>query len=187
MAVGSRKTRSPPTPHSQLPIPALAFYLLAYCRFWQLILTHRHLPKQGAIVHYSRMLVLAGLVVACGSTTPDVTEGVLAEEQVTLAPGEFRAYPFRINTTTQINADLLITIGTEDPLLPVEVLVLTEPDLPEWQASRPYLPVLETSTGGADLSVRLRISDNYRLVISNREQTVATTYSIIADIFWEAP
>jgi hypothetical protein len=134
-----------------------------------------------------RILIFTCLIAACGSDTPVGSGGILAEETVTLQPGQFRDYGFDINSVTQVNAELVIGIGTADPSLPIELLVMTEPNFPDWQATRGHDALVETATSGTNLTYRVPASGNYRLVVANRIQTVPTTYTLIADLFWKTP
>lgn len=124
------------------------------------------------------------LIAGCGSVAPLVTGALLVDEQKTLEPGASQDHIFTIDTATQIDPALLISIGTSSDGSGVGVLVLTEANFTLWEAGEPYTAQFETATNGSDITVRLSVSGTYRLVISNRGGSALVTYGLQAEVFW---
>ena len=132
-------------------------------------------------------LLLIGLITACGSSTPTILSGVVAEEEETLPAGTSKSYPFTVNIANQIEPALIASLGTLDANREVTALVLTETNYALWESAEPYNAQFESPISGSDISVLIDISDAYRLVISNRSGTSPVTYQIAATLFWQAP
>ena len=129
-------------------------------------------------------ILIAILIGASGSTAPIVTGAVLVDEQMTFGPSESRNIIFTIDTLTQIDPALLVSIRTSSDGSGISVLVLTEANFALLEASEPYPAQFETQTKGSDITVRLSVSGTYRLVISNRAGLASAAYGLQAEVFW---
>ena len=138
-------------------------------------------------MHRLTLMLVTLFVAACGSETPQVLQGRIAEDIATLSPGESKSYPFNINLKHQVDPALIVGVGSTDEASNLDVIVLTEPEFQLYDSGQTFTPRFSTTTPGSDLNILINIAGDYRLVVSNPSDVTPVQYVLIADIFWQEP
>ena len=137
------------------------------------------------------LLMIGGLLLpGCGSDVETVVaESVLVDAVLTVEPGSFISYPFSVNFANMDEPLIFAGFSSDDGSTLARVLVLTEANFELWRDGEPYVAAVRSGRIPTT-SVRffLQTNGDYRVVFSNREDTVsARSMGVFATLLWQPP
>lgn len=137
------------------------------------------------------LLMIGGLLLpGCGSDVETVVaESVLVDAILTVEPGSFISYPFSVNFANMNEPLIFAGFSSDEGSTLARVLVLTEANFELWRDGEPYVAAVRSGRIPTT-SVRffLQTNGDYRVVFSNREDTVnARSMGVFATLLWQPP
>jgi hypothetical protein len=137
------------------------------------------------------LLIIGGLLLpGCGANVDTVVaESVLVDIVLTVEPGSFVSYPFSVDFVNMNEPLIFAGFLSDGGSTLARVLVLTEANFALWRDGEAYVAALRSGRIPTT-SVRffLQTNGDYRVVFSNREDTVnARSMGVFATLLWQPP